>query len=236
MELRQYFDILRRSWWLVLGLPLLVALLTLLLWQFGPVRYSSSATMLITQAPLAPTQPEVPLPDYNNNFSWAASEYIVDDMLQLVESPLFAQDVTTWVNQQHGVALDVEAVQQGFSAERKHRTVFLEVEADQADHATWMAQAAVAMIQEKGLGYWARNDSAQLDVSVLERPTEASRAGGIVRLALDLVLRTLLAFLLALGIAFLRHYLDQTVRRRNDIEALGLEVAGMIPLVKGSKS
>ncbi len=236
MEIRQYFGIFQRSLWLVLGLPLLVALLTLLLWQFGPARYASTATMLITQSSLAQTTPDVPLPDYNNNYSWAASEYIVDDMLQLVESPLFAQDVTGWVKQQHNVDLDVEAVQQGFSAERKHRAVFLEVEADQADHATWMAQAAVAMIQEKGLSYWARNDSAQLDISVLEQPAEAERAGGIVQLALDLVLRTLLAFLLALGIAFLRHYLDQTVRRRNDIEALGLEVAGVIPMVRGSKS
>ncbi len=234
MDLWQYFNIIRRSWWLVVGLPLLVALVTILLWAVGPARYGMRVAMLVTQRPIATNQPNVTLPDYNNFNSWAASEYIVDDLLQLVATRRFAQDIVGYVKQQHNQDLDVEAVQEGLEAERKHRTVFLDVTADRADYVMWIADGAVAMLQQNGLAYWERGDSAQLGVSVLEQPARAERVNNLTALVLDLVIRTLLALLLALGIAFLRHYLDRTLRQRNDVEALGLDVVGAIPVAKGA--
>lgn len=233
MELRHYFGILRHSWPLVLGLPLLVALLTIGLWFVPPHRYGVRVTMLVTQQPFATNEPAVTLPDYNNFNSWAASEYIVDDILQLVETPGFAGDVVAWVKQQRGLDLDVEQVRAGLSAEREHRTIYLSSEANQSEHATLIAQGAVAMLQGKGLQYWARE--GQLDVSVLSNPDKAERVDGLSALALNVVIRTLLAGLLAVGLAFLRHYLDQTLRQRGDVEALGFEVVGAIPVVKGAK-
>ena len=234
MDLWQYFQIIRRSWWLVLGLPLLVALVTALLWVVGPIRYGTEVTMLVTQRPIATNQPTVTLPDYNNFNSWAASEYIVDDLLQLVSTRRFAQDIVGYVKQQHNQDLDVEEVQEGLEAERKHRTVYLAVEAAQSDQVMWIADGAVAMLQQNGLAYWDRSDSAELGVSVLEQPERAERVNNLTALALDLVIRTLLALLLALGIAFLRHYLDQTLRQRHDVEALGLDLVGAIPVAKGA--
>lgn len=235
MELRHYFDILRRSWLIVVGLPLLVALLTIVLWIVLPGRYGTLVTMLITQQQIATNRADAILPDYNNFNSWAASEYIVDDMLQLVETRRFAQDIVDHVQQQHGVALDVEQVRRGLDAERKHRTVYLTVEANNRDHATWIAQGAVDVLRQRGLEYWNRQDSAQLSVSVLDAPEGSSRVGGVIGLALDLAIRTLLALLLAIGIAFLRYYLDTSVRQRDDVEALGLPVVGTIPIAKGAK-
>jgi capsular polysaccharide biosynthesis protein len=235
MELRHYFDIVRRSWPLVVGLPLLVALLTIALWFVLPGRYGTQVTMLVTQQQIATNQTDALLPDYNNFNSWAASEYIVDDLLQLVETRRFAQDVAASVQSQHGVALDVEQVRRGMDAERKHRTVFLTVEANNRDHATWIAQGAVEVLRQRGLEYWNRQDSAQLSVSVLDAPEGSSRVGGVIGLALDLAIRTLLALLLAIGIAFLRHYLDTSLRRQDDVEALGLPVVGTIPVAKGAK-
>lgn len=235
MELRHYFDILRRSWPIVVGLPLLVALLTIALWFALPGRYGTQVTMFITQAQIATSPADTILPDYNNYNSWAASEYIVDDMLQLVQTRRFAQDIVAYVQAQRGVALDVEQVRLGLSAERKHRAVYLNVEANNRDQATWIAQAAVEMVRKRGLEYWNRQDSAQLNVSVLDAPESSSRVGGTVGLAVDLGIRTLLALLLALGIAFLRHYLDTSVRRQDDVEALGLPVVGTIPIAKGVK-
>jgi capsular polysaccharide biosynthesis protein len=236
MELRHYFAILRRSWPLVVGLPLLVALATVAATFLLPARYATQVTMFVTQKPIATNQSSVVLPDYNNFNSWAASEYIVDDMLQLVQTQAFATDIAGWIKQQQNLDLDPESIRQGLAAERTHRAVTVEIEADAKDHAQWIAQGVVAMLQEKGLAYWNRNDSAQLSVAVLDQPQEPGRAGGIVGLALDLILRTLLAFLLAVGLAFLRHYLDQTLHQRGDVEALGLEVVGAIPAAKGAKS
>ncbi|HEY0607554.1 MAG TPA: hypothetical protein VGD58_31840 [Herpetosiphonaceae bacterium] len=236
MELRHYFAILRRSWPLVVGLPLLVALATIAATFLLPARYGTQVVMFVTQKPIATDQSSVVLPDYNNFNSWAASEYIVDDMLQLVQTRTFAQDIAGWIKQNHNADLDPSAIQEGLAAERTHRAVTVEIEADTQDHAKWIAEGVVGMLEEKGLGYWNRSDSAQLSIAVLDQPPEPGRAGGIVGLALDVVLRTLLAFLLAVGLAFLRHYLDQTVHRRTDVEALGLEVVGTIPLAKSAKS
>ncbi|HEX6290507.1 MAG TPA: hypothetical protein VFZ66_15065 [Herpetosiphonaceae bacterium] len=235
MELRHYFAILRRSWPLVVGLPLLVALATVAATFLLPARYATQVTMFVTQKPLATNEPSVVLPDYNNFNSWAASEYIVDDMLQLVQTQTFAQDIAAWIRQQHNADVAVEDIRSGLAAERTHRAVTVEVEANDRQHAEWIAQGVVAMLEQKGLGYWNRSDSGQLSVAVLDQPQRAGRAGGAIGLALDLIVRTLLAFLLAVGLAFLRHYLDQTVHRRADIEELGLEVVGAIPVVKGAK-
>lgn len=235
MDLWHYLRILRRSWPLVLGLPLVVAVVTVLLWLFGPATYGMRVALIVTQRPLATNEATVSLPDYNSFNSWATSEYIVDDLLQVVTMRQYAQDIVAYAKAQHNADLDPEAVQQGLSAERKHRTVYLEVEADTPEHAVLMADGAIAMLEQKGLEYWGRGDSAKLDVAVGDRPDTAARVGGIAGLALDLVIRVLLAFLLAVGIAFLLHYLDQTLHRENDVEALGLEVIGTIPLAKGAK-
>lgn len=233
MELRHYFGILRRSWPLVVGLPLLVALLTIGLWFLLPARYGVLVTMIVTQRPFATNETAVTLPDYNSFNSWAASEYIVDDVLQLVETPIFAADIAAWVQQQHGVTLSTEDIQDGLSAERQHRTVYLSAEADDINHARLIGQGAVTMLQSKGLQYWARE--GQLDVSVLSNPDSAGRVDGLSTLALNVVIRTLLAALLAVGLAFLRYYLDQTLHQRGDVESLGFEVVGAIPVVKGAK-
>lgn len=229
MELRHYADILKRSWPLVLGLPLAVLLLSIGLYVAQPPRYGMLVAMLITQAQIARGPDDSTLPDYDNWNSWAASEYIVDDVLQVVQTRAFAQDVAAIVKQEHNVELDPSAIMDGISAERTHRTVYLSVEAGTRDAAKWLADAAIVSLQDKGLAYWNRGDTAQLNVVPLDVPPQASRVPGIAGLALDLAVRTLLALLLAVGIAFLRHYLDTTVRRRDDVEALGYEIVGAIP-------
>lgn len=235
MELRHYYTILRRSWPLALGLPLLVAILTLGSSVILPPRYGLRVAMLVTQKPIAVNDPKVTLPDYNNFNSWAASEYIVDDLLQLVKQRRFADDIAAWIKQQQNATVDAGTIQSGLSADRTNRMIYLSVQADRQDVATWIAQGAVAMLQQKGLEYWGRADSAQLNVVVQDLPASAGPIGGRRAIVVDAVVRTLLAFILAAGLAFLRHYLDQTLRRRDDVEALGLDVVGAIPLVKGAK-
>lgn len=156
MELRHYWDILRRRWWLVAGLPALAAALTVALALVLPPTYVVKTTMLITQRPLATTESTVTLPDENNFNSWAASEYVLDDVPQLVETERFAGDVVGWIAAQHQAALDVRTTARSLSAERKHRTVYLTVKSQNPDHARWMAEAAAAMLTDNGLSYWQR--------------------------------------------------------------------------------
>ena len=229
MELRHYLNILRRSWPLVVGLPLLVALLTLLAALLGPPRYAITVSMLITQRPIAVDGAQITLPDENNFNNWAASEYVVDDILQLVETGRFAGDIAAWLQAQHGLAVDPDRISAGLEAERQHRTVYLSVTAERADLARLIAQGAVAMLRENGLAYWERDDTTSLLVSEVDLPDRARPVPGLFRLVFDVVLRGILALILATGIAFLRHYLDESLHQRSEVEALGLEVVGTIP-------
>ncbi|HSH83439.1 MAG TPA: Wzz/FepE/Etk N-terminal domain-containing protein, partial [Herpetosiphonaceae bacterium] len=203
MELRNYARILWRSWPLVLGLPLLVAVLTAALAFLLPSRYTITAAMLVTQRPIGAREDEIPLPDENNFNSWAASEFVVDDLLQVVETRRFADDIAGWLQAQHGVALESERIQEGLEAERKHRMLYLHATADSADHPRLIAQGAIAMLRENGLGYWDREESTSLEVAELEIPEEAEPEQGLAGLLLNVALRSLLALVLAVGIAFL---------------------------------
>jgi capsular polysaccharide biosynthesis protein len=230
MELRHYLRILWRSWPLVVGLPLLVAILTVALAFILPQTYTITAAMLVTQRPIAVREPQVTQPDENNFYNWQGSEYVVDDILQLVETRQFAVDIAAWLQTQHGIRLDPTTISDGLEAERQHRMIYLHVAASRQDYARLIAQGAIAKLQEVGLGYWGRAESTSLTVSLLDLPERAAGSRSPVSLAIDLVLRGLLALILAIGLAFLRHYFDQTMHRRGEVEALGFEVVGLIPV------
>ncbi len=228
MELQHYLRIVRRSWPLVLGLPALVALLTLALGLLLPQSYTITGAIIVTQRPIGVPGPQSILPDQNNRESWTASEFIVDDILQVVQFRRFAQDVGGWIQARHGVTIPPERIHAGLDASRQHRTIFLSAVAERADWARWIVEGAAEMLRQKGLQYWDR-DGASLDVSVTDMPEQASSTQGLTTLALNLVLRTILASVLAVGLAFLRHYFDQSLYRQSDVEALGFEVVGTIP-------
>jgi capsular polysaccharide biosynthesis protein len=229
MELRHYLGIVRRSWPLVAGLPALVALLTVALAVVLPSTYSITAAMLVTQGPIAIQEQQEILPDQNNRESWSASEFIVDDILQLVETRRFADDIAGWVQAQ-GRDLDPKLINQSIKAERKHRMIYLTATYSTAVDAKLIVEGATAMLQQRGLEYWGREQSASLDVSLLDMPEKAVPAKGLLGLLFDIVLRGILALVLGIGLAFLRHYMDESLHRRDDVEALGLEVVGTIPV------
>ncbi|MBA3943098.1 MAG: hypothetical protein H0X37_00885 [Herpetosiphonaceae bacterium] len=231
MELRQYWQIVRNAWRIVLGLPLLVAVLTVGLGLLLPRSYVAKTSMVITQRPIATVQPSLTLPDENNYYNWVATEYVDDDVLQVVQTQQFANDIQHWIAQQHGLTLDATQISKSIGKpDRKHRTVYLAVNSSTPQQAIWIAQGATAMLTDNGLGYWKRDrQGIQLDVSVLDAPDKAVPSKGLLGLALDVILRSLLALLLAVGIAFLLHYLDQSIKEAHDVETLGFYVIGAIP-------
>lgn len=229
MELRHYFGIVLRSWPLVIGLPLVVALLTIMLALVLPATYTITAAMLVTQGQIGTQASQDILPDQNNRESWTASEYIVDDILQLVETRRFADDIAGWIQQQ-GRSIEAMHIRRAIKAERKHRMVYITATYGNAVDAKLIVEGATAMLQQRGLEYWGRENSASLDVSPVDLPEKAEPSKGVLGLLVDILLRGMLATVLGIGLAFVRHYLDQSLRRRDDIEALGLEVVGAIPI------
>lgn len=231
MELRHYLAILRRRWPIIVILPLLVALVSGATALTQPQRYGLTARLMVTQTPLA-TGEASPSPDLNSVGSWQASEYVLDDLPQVLSSALFAQDVSAALAQQ-GLEVSPATLQSAISGVTTHRTVDMAVVADDPQLAVSIARAAAETLRLNGLKYWNRQGTLTdpgLRVAVLTMPESAGPIVNLRRIVRDVALRTVLALAAGIGLAFLMHYLDRTLRDRQQVEALlDVPVVGAIP-------
>src|SRR5690606_28618001 len=116
----------------------------------------------------------------------------------------------------------------GISADNERSVGQLALSWPDAGQLAIIAQAALDVLAERNLAYFPQMGDAPADVTVLdeprivpEAPPLANRFGPFVRIGLGL--------LAGIGLAFLAHYLDPVVRRRDEIETLGLPVIATIP-------
>jgi uncharacterized protein involved in exopolysaccharide biosynthesis len=121
MELRHYFAIIWRRWPLVLALPLLVGALSAVAMLREPQRYGLTMRLMVSQTPLSGTA-DVTLPDFNSVGSWQASEYLLDDLPQVLSSELFARDVAALLAQQ-GYEVDAAVIQGALQGTVTHRSI-----------------------------------------------------------------------------------------------------------------
>lgn len=226
MELRRYFAIIQRHWWLVLGVPLLVLLLSLFTLRPDPARYRVTAQMAVTHGAVGGNEI---LPDMNIYNSWQSSQFIMDDLPAIVRSRLFAEAVSAWVAQDRGLTIEPDVVQTTFDVESEHRVLSLIVNADSPERATAIAAGSVAVLQEQGLRLWNRPSAGGLNVSPLDVPTTATALSRWPQPITRLVLRLMLALVAGVGLAFLRHYLDNTVRENSDFNDLNVPFVVAIP-------
>ena len=91
-----------------------------------------------------------------------------------------------------------------------------------------IAEAAAAELAENAPQYFQQLGTPGAGVTLIDGPN-ISAVGPGVREQIELPLRVLLALLVGVGIVFLLHYLDRSVRRRSELEEMGLRVLGEIP-------
>lgn len=233
MQLRRYIAILWRYWLLIVALPLAVGLFSLLNEVRQPQRYSAFSRILVTHEPLTLLQLDGlgSFPDFNIHHSWISSEFVLDDLPQVVTSRAFAQDVRALLVSQ-GTPIDLDDIVDGLEAERLHRTVTLTAQAASPEEAEALAGAAVEILRANGLKYWDRTTpgSIGLRIVLLDPVDSASALGSGRSLLLNVGLRVGLGLVAAIGLAFLLHYLDDTIRYPRQLEEwLGVEVVGVIP-------
>lgn len=229
MQLRHYLAIVQRFWLLFVILPLAVGLVSVGVELAQPTRFAASGRLLVSQAPHTQDQ-TTPFPDFNLQYSWQSSEYILDDLPQVVTSAVFAQDVADLLARQ-GTTIAPSAVQGGLRAESFHRSVTLNAVAANPETARAIVGGAMEALQTYGLKYWARNAPAGgLSIAVLDPPRDGGPVRSTRSLALDIALRVALGLAAALGLAFLLSYLDDTLRDRHQAEEwTGMRVMGVIP-------
>ena len=228
MELREYWTILRRRWWIPVVLGLLVGAISLLQlrpWQARPPTYAASLRMLVGVLPAAAEDVTTYYdPRY---YAWLTSEYLVDDFTEVVRSELFARNVSSRLSAED-IQVPPGVIQGSAATGKQHRIITLNLSGGDEAQLRRIAEAAAAELAENAPQYFQQLGTPGAGVTLIDGPN-ISTVGPGVREQIELPLRVLLALLVGIGIVFLLHYLDTSVRRRSELEEMGLRVLGEIP-------
>ncbi len=227
MEIRAYWQIIRRRWWIPLLLTLFVALLSALQlrpWQTPAPTYSASLRLLVGVMPAA----DVDMTLYDARYyAWQTSEYLVDDFTEVVSSSLFAGNVRQRLADQ-GIIIPPGAIRGSSATGRLHRVLSLTINWPSQQELAAIAAAVIDELTMNNAYYFKQLGTENTQITVLDQPT-ISTVEPSLRFRIEWPLRVLLALVVGLGIVLLLDYLDTSVRSSQDLEAIGVPVLGMIP-------
>ncbi len=224
MELRQYWGIIWRRWWIIVGL-VIVALAGSILFRSHPKpMYQATMRFTIGVSPETDADRVTMDPLYS---AYLASEYIADDFAEIVKSESFAADVSARLREQ-GIVVPARAIQGFTVAEKQHRILSMHITWPDEEELRAIAQAAIEGLEEDNAKYFAQLGSQGAEVFVIDSPTVVSLGVGLMD-RLEIPIRVLLGVVAGLGLIFLLDYLDDTVRDPKEVEALGMSVLGQIP-------
>ncbi len=226
MELRAYWRIIIRRWWLPVGLAVLVGLLTLATqrpWQPRPAAYQ--ATMRFNVG----LQPErIPgVYTYDRYYTMLTSEYLVDDLSEIVRSAAFTSEVSRQLASQ-GIKVPPAAIGAGTQPGKLHRILTVSVTWGDEAQLRAIADAVAATLGQRSADFFGQFSAQEADIRLIDPPT-VSAVARPAREQLDIPLRVLLALAAGIGLAFLLDYLDDSVRGAEELEGMGLAVLAEVP-------
>ncbi|MFN0071717.1 MAG: YveK family protein [Chloroflexota bacterium] len=227
MELSHYASVIRRRWWLIATITALsFAAASLAAWR-GPCAYQASMRMAVSVIPEPRREAYY---GYDNYYPWLASEYLADDLSELVRSQAFAEDVSAEL----GFLVDPATLANVARTKKTHRMLDLSICGSDGLTTLSIAEGYERVLNSKLGEYMGMLQANNGFVRIINRPTLA-RASGPAALIGELILRTAIGTLLAIGLAFLLEYLDDRLRSRREVEELlHWPVLGEIPVQRES--
>jgi capsular polysaccharide biosynthesis protein len=220
MELVRYWNVVRRRWWLVAGLLAIVGLVSLATHDWVPEpSYSCTFRFNVGLAPVPPDDAEY---KYDPLEVWTASEYLMDDLASAVRGRAYAEQVAARMGTA-GVSLAGR-----FGAATEHRVLTVSVGGKDAALLADIANAAVALLQEDAAQFVGAVGNSRPVLRLIDPPAIVPMAPSL-RQQLDLPIRLGLAVVTGVAGAFLLDYLDMSIRGREEVEALGIQVLAQIP-------
>jgi capsular polysaccharide biosynthesis protein len=231
MELREYWRILTRWWWLAVLPALVVAVYTLFTYEKPPTVYQAHMNFITGLPPEDKPQAYT----YDGYYTWLASEYVSNGLADLVRRERVAAAVSqrlaeAGVHMPDGSAIPPGAIQGAIASDNAQSLFVVYITWGDPDTLLAIADAITLELTENASAYFPQLADLPLPparrvdepVPVALPPSLRSQlTGPAVRLALAIVA--------GMGLAFLLHYLDPTVHERAELEALGLAVLGEIP-------
>ena len=223
MEIRRYWEVLKRRWLLVLVPAIVVLGIGLLTYQPPVPVYTVGVRFIAGQTPTPGTE----LEDEERYYNWLTSEYIVNGLTDWVRGGEFATAVSQYLAGQ-GHNIPAVAIQAGLAADNARSMLTLSLSGANTKELAAMMDGVIAVLITQNAAALPQLGEENALLTQLDQPTVTQLPTGI-RNQLDLPLRILLALLAGIGLALLVEYLDPTIRDRDELEEIGLEILGEIP-------
>jgi capsular polysaccharide biosynthesis protein len=219
MELRTYWKILFRRWWLVVVPVVVVAL-------YIAVTYTPPGPVYqVTIRFAAGTKPAGLSEDYDRYYPWLASEYVANGLSDIAKTGVFAAAVAERLGDP-GLA---GAVQGGIVADSAQSVLVVYLSWPDAAQIVDVADAVSAELSQNGAAYFPQLTGVEPAVRRLDTPSPVALAPGLRAQLMGPAVKIGLALVVGVALALLWHYLDPTVREAEELEALGLAVLAEIP-------
>lgn len=164
---------------------------------------------------------------YDRYYTMLTSEYLVDDLGEIVRSEVFAAAVSQRLASQ-GINVPAGAIGSSTQPGKLHRILTVSVNWGDEKQIGPIANAIADTLTQRSADFFGQFSASEADIRMIDPPV-VSAVGRPAREKLDLPLRVALALAVGLALAFLLDYLDATVRARTELEQLGLPVLGEIP-------
>ena len=230
MELREYWSIIRRRWWLPVGVMLVALVASTVVGFRGATAYKTDMRLAVSTIPVQDPNAERYFdPTYYSNLD---SEYLADDMSEFMTSRAFADEVhRELANGSDGLDVDIDTIMTATRTKKTHRFIDITVTTPTFEQGSAIAGSISRILSDPNhVAQYLTALSAYRTQMQIVTPPVTHRANSPLGLASEIALRTLIGLLIGIGLAFLVDYLDPSVRTREEAErVLSLPVVGEIP-------
>lgn len=226
MELKRYWTIIWKRGWIPALLLVVVGGVSLLTRQIPPSTYSTTMRFSVGVKPQ-----EVPDQySFDSYYAWLSSEYLADDMTAIVSSQAFAADVNQRLTEMGSPVQIPPGFIGGVTiAEKQHRILRLNVSWGNDAELADIARAIVTVMEQDSSKYLTQLGTPGALINLIDEPSPPVLNPPSLTQRLDLPVRLMLALLAGLALVFLLDYLDDRIRGRTELEAMGITVLAEVP-------
>ena len=222
MELKAYWKILIRRWWLVVVPVLVVALYT-------AVTYARPVpTYQVVMRFAAGTKPVGLSEDYDRYYAWATSEYIANGLADAAMGELFARGVASRLEEE-GHEIQPADIQPRIVTDSDQSILVVYLLWPDSEQIVGVAEAIASELSENGASYFPQLEGVEPAARLLDTPSPVPIAPGLRSQLMGPAVKIGLALVVGLALALLWHYLDPTVHEAQELESMGLAVLTEIP-------
>ena len=222
MELRTYWKILTRRWWLVVA-PVLVVTI------YVAVTYAPPGSVYqVVMRFAAGTEPAGLSEDYDRYYPWLTSEYIANGLADVAETGAFAQAVASRLAEA-GHEIGPGAVQPAIRTDNAQSILVVYLTWPDEAQIVAVADAITTELTQNGVAYFPQLKGIEPVVRPLDAPTPIPLPPGLRTQLMGPVIKIGLALVIGFALALLWHYLDPTVHEAVELEVLGFVVLAEIP-------